>query len=51
LALYGEPLEVEFLARLRDVTTFTSKDQLIEQLKIDIQASRVIVQSVSDSLA
>jgi riboflavin kinase / FMN adenylyltransferase len=42
LALYGEPLEVEFLAKLRDVRAFASKEQLIEQLKQDIAAARMV---------
>ena len=39
-SLYGQPLEVEFLAHLRDVTTFESPTQLIDQLKRDIEQTR-----------
>lgn len=41
-SLYGQPLEVEFLARLRDVTTFDGPESLIKQLKQDIQHTREI---------
>lgn len=34
--LYGQPLEVDFLARLRDIRPFDSPAALIEQLKLDI---------------
>jgi len=35
--LYGQPLEVDFLARLRDIRQFTSPDALAEQLAEDIE--------------
>lgn len=38
--LYGEPLEVDFVTRLRDIQKFASKDELIEQLARDIEATR-----------
>jgi riboflavin kinase/FMN adenylyltransferase len=41
--LYGEPLEVEFLAKLRDVQSFTSKDELVAQLQRDISQTRQIL--------
>jgi riboflavin kinase/FMN adenylyltransferase len=34
--LYGQPLEVDFLARLRDIRPFATPEALIEQLRIDI---------------
>jgi riboflavin kinase / FMN adenylyltransferase len=40
--LYGQPLEVEFLAKLRDVKSFASKDDLIAQLTRDISEAREI---------
>lgn len=43
MALYGEPLEVEFLAKLRDVKSFDSKEQLVEQLSKDITNARKVV--------
>jgi riboflavin kinase/FMN adenylyltransferase len=43
VALYGEPLEVEFLAKLRDVTPFASKDQLVQQLNQDIKHAREVI--------
>ncbi len=38
-SLYGEPLEVSFLSRLRDVTTFSDIDALKAQLDKDIQTT------------
>jgi riboflavin kinase/FMN adenylyltransferase len=34
--LYGQPMEVDFLARLRDIRPFETVDALIQQLKRDI---------------
>ena len=40
--LYGQPLEVDFLARLRDIQTFGSIDELTRQLAVDVdQAVKV----------
>ncbi|HEX5471000.1 MAG TPA: bifunctional riboflavin kinase/FAD synthetase [Lacipirellulaceae bacterium] len=40
--LYGQPLEVDFLARLRDIRPFDSPAALIEQLKLDVdQTNRI----------
>ena len=39
-ALYGQPLEVEFHKRLRDIETFASQDALVEQLRQDIDGVR-----------
>ena len=36
--LYGQPLEVDFLARLRDIRAFDSPDALVRQLTADIKA-------------
>jgi riboflavin kinase/FMN adenylyltransferase len=36
-ALYGQPLEVDFLARLRDIRPFESPAALAEQLRADIE--------------
>ena len=38
--LYGQPLEVEFLARIRDVVTFASREDLVAQLRCDVDQSR-----------
>jgi riboflavin kinase / FMN adenylyltransferase len=40
--LYGQPLEVDFLARLRDIRPFESPAALIEQLKHDIEQVKQI---------
>ncbi|BBO34972.1 FMN adenylyltransferase [Lacipirellula parvula] len=41
-SLYGEPLEVEFLSKLRDVRAFGSKEELIAQLREDVSRAREI---------
>jgi len=41
-SLYGDPLEVDFLTRLRDIHKFGSLEQLQQQLQLDIvQAGRI----------
>ena len=37
--LYGEPVRVEFLKRLRDVRPFASAAELVEQMKLDRDAA------------
>jgi riboflavin kinase/FMN adenylyltransferase len=39
-ALYGQPLEVEFVERLRDIQSFASADELVRQLRLDVAAAR-----------
>lgn len=41
-AIYGQPLEVEFLARLRDIVAFDGETPLVRQLKQDVDRSREI---------
>ena len=45
-SLYGRPLEVDFLSRLRDIRPFASVDELKQQLAKDIEASRRIAAEV-----
>jgi riboflavin kinase/FMN adenylyltransferase len=40
--LYGQPLEVDFLARLRDIRPFTSPDALAAQMVEDVRQVRQI---------
>src|SRR5262249_26056833 len=40
--LYGQPLEVDFLAGLRDIRPFDSVNALIQQLNHDVEQSRRI---------
>lgn len=42
-ALYGKPLEIDFLERLRDTRPFASVDELVTQLKHDILKVEQIV--------
>jgi len=39
-SLYGQPLEVDFLSRLRDIHPFVSSDELKRQLHADVSAVR-----------
>jgi riboflavin kinase / FMN adenylyltransferase len=41
--LYGEPVRVEFVARLRDQEKFDSVDALIEQMKRDVEQTRALL--------
>jgi riboflavin kinase/FMN adenylyltransferase len=41
--LHGQPLEVEFVSRLRGVRQFDSVDQLKAQLALDIAAASEII--------
>jgi len=41
--LYGQELEVEFIARLRDELTFPSMDAMVQQMHLDAAAARRIV--------
>ncbi len=46
--LYGEPLEVDFLARLRDIHTFASLEELLGQLRRDVgQAAEACLRHVA----
>jgi riboflavin kinase/FMN adenylyltransferase len=40
--LYGQPLEVDFLRRLRDIRTFAGVEELKSQLAADVQRARAI---------
>ncbi len=44
-ALYGEPLEVDFLQRLRDIQPFASVDDLKQQLTRDVAETQRIVEN------
>jgi riboflavin kinase/FMN adenylyltransferase len=46
-SLYGQPLEVEFLTRLRDIRPFGSIEDLKRQLEHDVQASRAIAEGAT----
>lgn len=41
-AFYGQPLEVDFLARLREIRPFASSEALVEQLRLDVEQARRI---------
>ena len=40
--LYDQPLRVEFLRRLRGEKRFASIDDLLEQMKLDVEATRMV---------
>jgi riboflavin kinase/FMN adenylyltransferase len=46
-SLYGKPLHLEFLARLRDEKRFAGVDELIAQIKSDIEAGREHLAAIS----
>jgi riboflavin kinase/FMN adenylyltransferase len=45
--LYGEALEVDFLARLRDIQPFAGVDALRDQLARDVDRTRYIVRDAA----
>lgn len=45
--LYGRTLDVMFLARLRDQTTFSSEAELTEQFSRDVTSTRRLVEDQS----
>jgi riboflavin kinase/FMN adenylyltransferase len=42
--IYGKPMSVEFVTRLRDTRPFTGVDELVAQLKQDIEHARRVLQ-------
>jgi riboflavin kinase / FMN adenylyltransferase len=47
-SLYGQPLEVDFLARLRDIVQFAGVEALKVQLAKDVAAAEKIFQQTAD---
>ena len=47
--LYGQVLQIEFLARLRDEERFDSAADLVEQMKRDVEQARAVAATVSRS--
>ena len=43
--LYGQPMRIEFLARLRDERRFPSAEALIAQITDDVERTRSLVES------
>src|SRR5206468_3600702 len=43
--LYDQAIEIDFLARLRDIRRFDSVDQLVEQMNLDVERTRQIAMS------
>jgi riboflavin kinase/FMN adenylyltransferase len=44
-SLYGQPLEVDFLARLRDIVQFAGVEELKKQLAADVNAAQQVFQN------
>jgi riboflavin kinase/FMN adenylyltransferase len=44
-SLYGQPMEVDFVARLRDIRPFPSVDALVEQLRADVAQAKQLAAS------
>lgn len=49
--IYGRPVEIDFLSRLRDVRTFNSKDELIHQVKQDVERTLKIARAATNDLS
>lgn len=47
-SLYGQPLEVDFLARLRDIERFDNVEKLKAQLSRDVAAAQAVFQRASE---
>ncbi|HWL65901.1 MAG TPA: bifunctional riboflavin kinase/FAD synthetase [Actinomycetota bacterium] len=47
--LYDETIRIEFHERLRDEERFPSADALVEQMKLDVEATRRVIESRRDS--
>lgn len=45
-SLYGQPLEVDFLARLRDTQPFGDSDRLKQQLQADVHAASEVARAM-----
>ena len=43
VSLYGEPLEVEFVDRIREVKRFGSQEELVVQLRADVERAKSLV--------
>ena len=46
--LYGQPIEVDFISRLRGIRTFESTEQLQSQLKNDVESTREVARKFPD---
>ena len=46
-SLYGQPLEVDFLARLRNIVQFNGVDELKAQLARDVAAAKEMYERLS----
>ena len=46
--LYGQPLEVDFLARLRDIRPFPSAESLTKQITDDVDSKRLTTRTSQD---
>ncbi|MEL7497257.1 MAG: bifunctional riboflavin kinase/FAD synthetase [Planctomycetota bacterium] len=44
-SIYGQPIEVDFVSRLRDIRQFDSADALVEQLNSDVESTRRVARS------
>jgi riboflavin kinase/FMN adenylyltransferase len=44
-SIYGKPIEVDFVSRLRDIRRFESTEALVKQLKSDVDATRTVARN------
>ena len=43
--LYGKPLTLEFSSRLREERAFDTAEDLVEQMKVDVEQTRAVLSS------
>ncbi|MDA8233961.1 MAG: bifunctional riboflavin kinase/FAD synthetase [Clostridia bacterium] len=48
--IYGEEVRVELVARIRDEKTFSSVDELISQLREDVEQAQIILAAENDDI-
>jgi riboflavin kinase/FMN adenylyltransferase len=49
-SLYGQPLEVDFIARLRDIQPFAGVEALVAQLRRDVEVARQMAAEIKSEI-
>ncbi len=44
--IYGEAIKVEFIKKLRDEKKFSSKEELVENIEVDVKSAKRIIESI-----
>jgi len=45
--IYGKEIEVEFISRIRSETAFKSKEELVDQIKKDIEKAKILLEETN----